>query len=101
MRGYETKHTWGSGNHTWRTKSRLVAEWRCCADEKPSARIADCARIKTIRAESAILYKNNPMPLLPLTITVFLVRMLFIRTKNTVGARSAQRLSWHVKLYAR
>jgi hypothetical protein len=42
---------------------------------------------KHIRTQSAILYENNPKPLLLLTITVFLVRMVFIRTKNTVGAR--------------
>jgi hypothetical protein len=43
-----------------------------------------------IRTQSAILYKDNPKLLLLLSITVFLVRMVFIRTKNTVGARSAQ-----------
>jgi hypothetical protein len=42
---------------------------------------------KHIRTQSAILYENNPKPLLLLTITVSLVRMVFIRTKNTVGAR--------------
>jgi len=45
---------------------------------------------KTIRAQSAILYKNNPKLLLLLSITMFLVRMVSIRTKNMVGARSAQ-----------
>jgi len=45
---------------------------------------------KHIRTQSAILYKTNSKPLLLLSITVFLVRMVFIRTKNTVGARSAQ-----------
>jgi len=45
---------------------------------------------KAIRAQSAILYKNNPKPLLLLSITMFLVRMVSIRTKNMVGARSAQ-----------
>src|SRR3990172_8847657 len=44
---------------------------------------------------AAILYENNPMPLLLLSITVFLVRILFIRTKNTVGARSAQEHRLH------
>jgi len=43
-----------------------------------------------IRAQSTILYKNNLKLSLLLTITVFLVRMVCIRTKNTVGARSAQ-----------
>jgi hypothetical protein len=50
---------------------------------------------KHIRTQSAILYENNPKPLLLLTITVFLVRMVFIRTKNTVGARSARVYWWH------
>jgi len=42
---------------------------------------------KTIRAQSTISYKNNPKPLLLLTKTVILLRMLFIRNKITVGAR--------------
>jgi hypothetical protein len=42
---------------------------------------------KTVRTQSAILYKSYPKALLLLTITVFLVRMVSIRTKNTVGAR--------------
>jgi len=72
------------------TKSRPVAALRLCADEKPSARIAESARIKTIRADSAISYKNNPLPLLLLTVTAFFARMPFIRAENAVGARSAQ-----------
>jgi hypothetical protein len=43
-----------------------------------------------IRTQSAILYKNNPKPLLLLTITAFSVRMRRIRTENVVRARSAQ-----------
>jgi len=42
------------------------------------------------RAQSVILDKSNSKPLLFLLITVFLVRIAFIRTKKTVGARSAQ-----------
>ena len=42
---------------------------------------------KAVRAQSTISHKSNPKPLLLLSITVFLVRMVFIRTKNTVGAR--------------
>ena len=53
---------------------------------------------KAIRTQSAILYKDNPKPSLSLFITVFLVRMLFIRTKNTVGARSAQVRLWHAAI---
>jgi hypothetical protein len=45
---------------------------------------------EAVRTQSAILYKDNPKPLLHLSTTVFLVRMVFMRTKNTVGARSAQ-----------
>jgi hypothetical protein len=43
-------------------------------------------------ARSSIWQKDNPKLLLLLSITVFLVRIAFIRTKNTVGARSAQGL---------
>jgi hypothetical protein len=42
---------------------------------------------KRIRTQSAILYKSHPKPPLLLSRTVFLVRMVSIRTKNTVGAR--------------
>jgi hypothetical protein len=45
---------------------------------------------KHIRAQSTILYKDNTKPFLLLNITTFSVRMLFIRTENVVGARSAQ-----------
>jgi len=45
---------------------------------------------KAIRTQSVILNKNNPKPLLLLAITVFLIRMFFIRIKNTVRARRAQ-----------
>jgi hypothetical protein len=48
---------------------------------------------KAVRTQSAILYKSNPKPSLLLSITVFSVRMVFIRTENTVGARSAQVLA--------
>jgi hypothetical protein len=53
----------------------VVAELRFCADENPPARNRRCRM------------KNSPKPFSLLTITVFLVRMFFIRTKNTVGAR--------------
>jgi len=54
---------------------------------------------KAVRTQSAILWKDNPKRLLLLSITVFLVRMVSIRTKNTVGARSAQIRSWHATLF--
>jgi hypothetical protein len=44
---------------------------------------------KRIRTQSAILDKTRS-PCLPLTVTVVLVREFLIRTKNMVGARSAQ-----------
>jgi hypothetical protein len=42
---------------------------------------------ETVRPQSAILDKCHSKSPLLLSITVFLVRMVFIRTKNTVGAR--------------
>jgi hypothetical protein len=45
---------------------------------------------KAIRAQSAILYKNNPQAVIAFILTAFSVRMLLIRTENAVGARSAQ-----------
>ena len=53
---------------------------------------------ESIRTQSAILYKSNPRLLLLLSITVILVRMVSIRTKITVGARSAQVLCRHPML---
>jgi hypothetical protein len=50
---------------------------------------------KHIRTQSTILEKGQSKPDVLLTITAFLVRMAFIRTKNAVGARSAQGPSWH------
>jgi hypothetical protein len=50
---------------------------------------------KHIRTQSAILDNSNPKRLLLLSITVFSVRMVSIRTKNTFGARSAQVRSSH------
>jgi hypothetical protein len=93
---YGIKYVSGLVNPMWRPKSPapVFVEWECCADEKTSARIADRARIKTIRSQSAILYKNPTLSLL-LTETLFLVRMLFIRTKNKVGARRAQDRPWY------
>jgi len=44
---------------------------------------------KHIRAQSTISDKSNPKPLLAFSGTVFLGRMVSIRPKNTVGARSA------------
>jgi len=45
---------------------------------------------EAIRAQSAILNKDNTKPLLLLAKTALLVRMFSIRTNNAVGARSAQ-----------
>jgi hypothetical protein len=50
---------------------------------------------KTIRAQSTILYESNPKSSLLLSITVFFgTDVPLIRTKNTVGARSAQVAKW-------
>jgi hypothetical protein len=38
---------------------------------------------KHVRTQSAILYENNPKPLLLLTITVFSVRMCFSSVQKT------------------
>ena len=45
---------------------------------------------EAIRTPSAILCEDNPKPALPLIITAFFARMLFMRAENVVGARSAQ-----------
>src|ERR1039458_468584 len=59
---------------------RLKTRPRCC-------RVLILRGRKTVRTQSAILYKA-PAPCLLLCIAVFLVRMLFIRTRNTVGAHA-------------
>jgi len=46
---------------------------------------------KHIRAQSTILYKNNPKPSLLLTITVFLVRTRFSSVPKTRLARAARK----------
>jgi len=51
-----------------------------------------------IRAQSTIWLKSNPRLSLFLSITAFSVRMVFIRTGNTVGARSAQ-VRWSLRQY--
>jgi len=61
-----------------RGREAVRADHRLRTDDEP------------IRTQSAILYKSKPKPLSLLFITVHLVRMAFIRTKCTVGARSAQ-----------
>jgi hypothetical protein len=61
----------------------------CGADEKPSARIADYARMKKLSVHNRRSHMKTK-PSVPLSITGFSVRMLFIRAENPVGARSAQ-----------
>jgi hypothetical protein len=46
-----------------------------------------------IRTQSAILYRNNPKPLLLLTITVFSARMCFSSVQKTRLARVARKLA--------
>jgi hypothetical protein len=60
-----------------RGRETVRADRRLCADEKH------------IRAQSTILDKTPALSLF-LSITVSLVWTAFIRTKNTVGAQSAQ-----------
>ena len=55
----------------------VVAVLRCCADEKQSARIVDL--VWNLRA--ALVFIHN---------RVFCTDAFLTRTKNTVGARSAQ-----------
>jgi len=71
-------------------RAPAVAEVSLCADEKPSARILDCARMKSasvrnrgsrINPNADFVFANN---------RVFRTDVPFIRTENTVGARSAQ-----------
>src|SRR5450759_3016 len=47
---------------------------------------------KAVRTQSAILYKNNPKPLLLLSITVLLVRM-FLSVPKARLARAARKFS--------
>src|SRR5450759_409151 len=83
--------------------SRLESRPRCCRVAMLRGRktVRADRRLRTdekhIRAQSAILYENHPKPPWFLLITVFLVRMFFIRTKNTVGARSAQVFPIHLQ----
>ena len=73
--------------HCWsvaplRGREAVRADPRLRADDEP------------IRTQSRILYRT-PRASSMLTVTVFLIRMVFIRIKNTVGARSAQFLLLH------
>src|SRR3990170_7923712 len=77
----------------------IAAELRCCADEMPSARIPDAARIKTIHAASGISYKNPTRSLL-LTETAFSARMTFNRAKTRL-ARAARRFAGGMRLCLR
>ena len=70
-----------------RGRKTVRADHRLRTDDEP------------IRTQSAILYKSKPKPLLLLFITVHLVRMVFIRTKYMVGARSAQVRLWHATVF--
>src|SRR5450759_2525363 len=69
------------------TLSRFAAEPRCCADKKPSARIVDCARMKSTSA------RNRRSCITPRAVfgvnqnRVFCADALLIRTENAVGAR--------------
>jgi len=77
------------------SRTPVVAGLRYCADEKPSARITDCVRMKSTSA------RNRRSWITPGGVfgvnhnRVFCADALFIRAENTVGARSAQIRSWH------
>jgi len=61
-----------------------------CADGGPSARIVECARMKSVSARIR-RSRINPHSLFGVNHNrVFRTDVLFIRTENTVGARSAQ-----------
>jgi hypothetical protein len=60
-----------------------------------------CADEKHIRTQSAISDKSNPKPLLFFSITVFSVRIVFIRTENTVGARERAMAARGMRRYLR
>ena len=66
--------------------ARLLLRGRCPVRADPRLRTDE----KHIRAQARISEKNQTNPNLLLSITAFSVRMLFIRTENAVGARSAQ-----------
>jgi hypothetical protein len=69
------------GEKNLRGRRPVRADRRLCADEK------------AIRAQSAILYENNPKPYLFSAITVFFVRTRFSSARKARLARaSAQRL---------
>jgi len=61
-----------------------------CADEKLSARIVDYARMKSISAHNRRSWMKPHAVFGVNHNRIFCTDALFIRTKNTVGARSAQ-----------
>jgi hypothetical protein len=64
---------------------------RTCADGDPSARIHDCARTKKLSVRNrGSLKKAGSTAFAFIQNRVFGTDTFFIRTKHTVGARSAQ-----------
>jgi len=73
---------------------------RTCANGVPSARIVDCARMKSASVHNRRSWiKGKPVPLLLLSVTVISVRMRFSSVQKLRLARvSAQVRSWHATL---
>jgi hypothetical protein len=72
-----------------------VAGLRFCADKKPSARIVDCARMKSTSARNRRSWIKATRVILGFIHNrVFCADAFFIRAENAVGARSAQVLSY-------
>jgi hypothetical protein len=70
----------------------LLQNCACCADEKPSARIIDCARMKSASVRNRRSWiKANLSALVFIHNRVFCADALFIRTENAVGARERAR----------
>jgi hypothetical protein len=79
-------------------RTTAIAEFLFGADKKPSARIVDGARMKSISAR----HRRSRMKTHAVAgfnrNRVFRADTLYLRVENTVGARSAQRLSRHVQM---
>ncbi|MFA5911962.1 MAG: hypothetical protein WC830_00240 [Burkholderiales bacterium] len=69
------------------------------ADEQLSARIVDGARMKSISARHRRSRLKTQAVAGLIRNRVFRADTLYLRVENTVGARSAQRLSRQVKMF--
>ena len=72
-------------------RAPTVAQVSGCADEKPSVRIIDCARMKSASVRNRRSWiEPSPRPLLLLSITVLLIRMRFLSVSKARLARAAR-----------